>query len=265
VVQHLMDHLEWREAQGESAGMTTNAIDQRGKMIASDSRWSISAGNLVFYVDDTGFDKIADRAEGSLICAGDAGLIQRWRDWFMLPVPMAIMRPPTEDTVNGQPVRIAITVLQKPDASALFSKGEYLMYEDFAFFSGSGAQYARDCFSANGCSKRAVASAGQEDPLTGGETKFVELATNANNLSAQTATAQEAYAQLLQRGSVMDTATKKVVPIQDAATANASAVRAVQGGQLPLSAPSGKPIAPWSEKERKDLDAALAKLFAKQA
>jgi hypothetical protein len=239
--------------------MTTNAIDRKQRVIASDSRWSIDAGDMLFYVDDTGFDKIADRHFGSIICAGDAILIEEWRNWFLTPRLNTADLPRVERPTNAEPAKILLTVLLRPDVSILFTKGWSVSVDDHGIFAGSGAEYARKCYAVNGCAKRAVTTAATQDPATGGEVKFVEYATNRNNLSTKYASSKDALEQLKARGRVMNYMTKKDTPIASAQLGS-TGMLAKLGGELPLSAPAGHQISPWSDAEKESLRRALVRI-----
>jgi hypothetical protein len=235
----------------EGGSVTTNVIDRRGLKVASDSRWSVWLYGQLVYVDDTGFEKIADRPRATMICAGNALLIQAWKEWFKSPTEEL---PPTEiDTVNG-PDTIVLTVLQKPEFNNLFTNGWYDVFEDAAKFCGTGAEFAKDCYSVNGCSIQCVSTAGQHDPQTGGITKYVEFDSLQSNLPMKTASALEAFEQLKSRGMVLDMKTNTVTPINSSPEAIRNALSA---GVSSMSAPSGQPVRPWTEQEKRDVKKAM--------
>lgn len=240
--------------------MTTIVIDKKRKIVASDSRWSLSRGDLIFYVDDTGFDKIADRFQASIVCCGDGKLIEAWRDWFLRPAINTALLPPTERMENDQCLSISINMVSKPDCRILFSRGWTLNYENEGMFSGSGAVHAKDCFSVNRCAKTAVHSASLKDPATGGETKYVEIETNRHNLSASKGTLAHAHEELLKRGMVMNTRTNNVTPISKLPPDISGTVSAISNGDVSLSAPTGLPHAPWSDAEKLELRKAMEQL-----
>src|SRR5690348_789485 len=106
--------------------MTTNTIDKRNRVLASDSRWSVADGEHLLFVDDTGFDKIMDRTFGSIICAGHSLLIDEWRNWWSATRPDFAAFPRTHFTdVNGQLASITLSVVQKPDCMILATCGQY--------------------------------------------------------------------------------------------------------------------------------------------
>ncbi|WP_155767673.1 hypothetical protein [Xanthomonas hortorum] len=131
--------------------MTTNVLDNNSKRLASDSRWSLLIGGHLVYVDDTGFDKIADRASAGMICAGDAQLIGAWKEWFLARDQIDL--PPTERRLsNGALSPICVTIISKPGFTIDFSSGNYHAYQNLALFCGSCASSAMACFSVNKCS-----------------------------------------------------------------------------------------------------------------
>ncbi len=245
--------------------MTTNAIDKLKKIIASDSRWSISAGDEILYVDDTGFDKIANRPVGCIICAGDAKLIEMWRLWFLSPVINTANFPPFDRMDANSPVGITISYIQKPDGRILFSRGVYAIFGEDAMFSGSGAVIAMECYGKNRCAKTSIETAAAIDPATGGETKFVELETNRHNLSSQPVALADVQTQLGLRGIVMNTLTKKVTPIKDYMADQNGVMRAVLKGEMSLSAPTGQPYRPWTDAEKAEFKKVMDGVAAQEA
>ena len=239
--------------------MTTNAIDRRSRVIASDSRWSIELQGQLYFVDNTGFDKIADRAMGSIICAGDAKLIEIWRDWFHTPVLNMAATPAFERKgPDGKDYSIVISLVYKTGDYNILSQGWYLLHGDDAKFCGSGAEHALACYASNKCGRTSVVSAASKDPMTGGETKFVELETSRNNLSTNRVSLADATHQLQTKGNVMDMKSGKITPI--APQAAGSLDEALRAGNVSLSAPTGQPTRLWTDPEKENLLAALARL-----
>lgn len=240
--------------------MTTNVIDKSKKILTTDSRWSIQLENeCIAFVDNTGFDKMADRHQGTIICAGDAELIDQWRDWFLSPRINTAALPATERLQNGEVRAITISLVLKPDGQILFSNGWYYDFEDHAKFSGSGAVYAKDCYSVNRCGYRAVATAAAQDPMTGGETKFVEIETFRTNLTARKTTLKDVEEQLQSRGMFMDLKTRKIEPLNGNPGGDAVA-KGLRSGSFSLSAPTGQPHRAWTDREKQDLRTAMDRL-----
>lgn len=239
--------------------MTTNAIDLRKRIISSDSRWSIEHGEKLYFIDDTGFDKIADRHQGSIICAGDGILIEQWRNWFTTPILNMAARPPYDrKDPDGKDRAIVVSLVFKGESRRMLSQGWYLLHGQDAKFCGSGAEYALECYSKNRCGRTSIGSAARQDPCTGGETKYVELDTFKHNLSAVTATLADALHMLQTKGNVMDLNTRNVTAISGRVPSEL--VAAISSGQVTLSAPTGQRIRLWTEAEKCNMDAALQEL-----
>jgi len=243
--------------------MTTNVICRTTKLLTSDSRWSIQdfdgQANLVAYVDDTGFDKLAVSTKFAMVFAGNAQLIEQWKQWFLKPA-LDFLRPPqVVTTLKGglAPVSVTIGIVEKATANVIFAAGMFMSHGEIARFSGSGARFAKDCYAVNLCGRTAVGSAAKQDHFTGGETKFVELETGKMNLSIMPNTCQDMINALQQRGFVMDTKANTVTAINDWKSPTSDAQRAISAGINTLSAPTGLPPHQWSQQEQNDLFAAL--------
>ena len=244
--------------------MTTNAIDLVQRVIASDSRWSVQIGDQFLFVDDTGFDKIVNANAACAIFAGSMALIDLWRSWFKQPVLNLKARPPTSVPEHG--LHIHICMLSKPECRLLYLTPGYFPFPAIgpyeAFFTGTGAEYAVTCFSTNRCSKRSVQSAASADIATGGETKFLEVASNIGNLSPGDVMFAQALEAFKTRGMVMDMNSKKTVSVLECQNA---AVKAVLSGGTSLTAPTGRPPHVYSDDDEAELDAALAKIASEQS
>jgi len=232
--------------------VTTNAIDRKQLVIASDSRWSYVENGYLIYVDDVDFDKIVWRQSGAMICAGSGVLIDAWRSWFLAPMP-SLNAPPTEFLKpNGETESLMVTVFQARTGAVLFSCGWYLPFDDVAYFAGTGAEHAHRCFSNNRCAKRAVQSAAQDDPCTGGATKFVELVSGTHNLSPVQKSLNDIVDVLLTKGKAMNLTTKNVVSFAEYAAAPGQASGARPSASN-LSAPTGQVFRQWTDEDKKRL------------
>ncbi len=239
--------------------MTTNAIDRRSKVVACDSRWSYQVGKALFFVDDSGFDKISDDEFATMIFAGDAVLIAAWKQWFAVAdLNLANLPPVEKPGIPG--TSVVLSIFLKPNCETFFSVGLYLPLDEFVTFAGSGAAYAKDCYSLNRCAKLAISTAATFDPFTGGETKFVDMESNRHNLSESSASPVHIERQFNERGMVMNLDTKKVVKIQDFNSRGDGGFTPVLGQDLAFSAPMGPTPHVWTDKEREDLKSALQHL-----
>ncbi len=238
--------------------MTTNVICRMQKMLASDSRWSFAlpgSPNLLAYVDDTGFDKLAIRGDHAMVFAGDGLLVEKWKQWFtQLELDFEHL-PPVEREIEGllEPEPVLISLIRTSSCEILYETEDFLAHGESATFAGSGASFAMNCYAENGCCKTAVATAGKHDPATGGETKFIDLSTRQHNLSRISASLREATQAFMERGIVMDITTKEKTAFRDLIGTSS----AIDVGDAGLSAPIGKSGHRWTEHEKGKLFAAL--------
>ena len=245
--------------------MTTNVLDRKCGRITSDSRWSINDGGsaYVYYVDDTGFDKIVERASAVMICAGDAKLIDAWKNWFTDPNPSYLAPQSQVIGLNGNVIaEVAVTIISKPHFGIEFSRGNYESFEDAAHFCGTGGLAAKDCYSINGCSLRCVDSAKELDLCTGGEVKFYDIATFNNNLSNPKATLRSMYDQLVGRGLAVNKQTKEVIPMDPLKQDELR--QALANGTLSVSAPTGTPLRAWTDREIHDVQETMKRIVERE-
>lgn len=242
--------------------MTTNVICRPKKLLTSDSRWSapiIGHPDLFVFADDTGFDKLAVSSAHALVFAGDSELISYWKTWFTAPALDFSKLPPfqRQDVRSGTVESIVASLVKKPSCEVMFTSGRFEAHGEIARFSGSGALYAKDCYARNGCGRTAIKTASQSDLATGGETKFVELASGSSNLTVMQASHSEMITALHHRGLVMDTKTKNVTPISEWMANNGHAQANVASAIGSVSAPTGLPTREWSNQEQIEFIKAL--------
>jgi hypothetical protein len=242
--------------------VTTNAIDRRDLIVASDSRWSVQYDDEhLAYIDDADFDKIAFRPGGCLICAGDAYLIQLWRNWYLSGQLVPASQPPLNRVENGVLRHIVFHIVLSTGDIFDLGLDSAIDYLDRARFAGSGKQFALNCFAVNECVKKSVQSAAEDDPCTGGNVKFVELSTGVNNLSGINRTVIEVEQDLIARGHVMNINTKEIFKFQDFISKNAAAGSKPTSG-LGLSAPTGAPAFVWTDEQKVELEKAFGHVAA---
>lgn len=235
--------------------MTTNAIDKKQLIVASDSRWSadVDADHIVF-LDDWGFHKIAMRRGGTMVCAGDAVLIEKWMHWYQQAEIDVDNPPELNRTVNGNLCHIVFHIVTSTGEIFDPGIGGTLDYNDEARFAGTGAIAAMNCYSTNKCVKKSVTTASKVDPCTGGERMFVEVTTGSNNLTPVTCGADQVNADLGQRGSIMNKHTRDISTISDFLAKRPGTATAQPGlGVLNASAPTGTPAFEWSERQKAEL------------
>lgn len=243
--------------------MTTNVICRPKLTLASDSRWSTDPlethPDCIAYVDDTGFDKLAVSSLYAMVFAGDGELIARWKAWFLSPTLNFMTAPPVHRLIpdTNKLRSVVISLVKKATCEVVFASGDFMAHREDARFAGSGAQYAKGCYAINSCARTAVVTAGKSDPATGGETKFIELATGKDNLSVMQTTLFDMKNALEQRGYIMDTKTKVVTPINEWAANVNEPRRAIANAVASVSAPTGLPTRCWTEQEQSDLMRAL--------
>jgi hypothetical protein len=237
--------------------MTTNVYCRPKGWLASDSRWTFESDFAYLYVDDTGFDKIDylhDKA--GFLFAGNSKVIASWRKW--------INSSPNNFDNLPDPDGISFCIV-KPDRSYVEFHG-YKISD--AWFAGTGYTYAALCYGVNQDAKRAIASAKQMDPFSGGSTKYFELSSRDNNLNpypAQCLVSTIAI-EAIKRGTVMyrDNEGSTRIPVQEAA-ANDTRVKdlcdKIATGSLHASAPCLGASTPWNDAEKEQLKDELAKIF----
>ena len=237
--------------------MTTNVLDRRNSKVTSDSRWSVVGDGVLYFVDDTGFDKIEDRPFGVMVCAGNAALIEHWRTWFINGDYS--VTPPTEITFpNGRFDAIYVTIVTKPVFTIAFSSGLYHTYQEDANFCGSGAEFAKDCYSVNGCAHRCIETAKAGDPQTGGEVLYYDFNTAQSNLNANPMSLDELNGVLLDRGMAMDLKTQAIRKMTEV---EKDALRgALNAGTASLCAPTGQAPRAWTDREKADAKEALRRI-----
>ncbi|WP_457443808.1 hypothetical protein [Roseateles sp. P5_E4] len=240
--------------------MTTNVFCEHGRMLASDSRWSVlSANNLLFFVDDTGFDKIEVLTQWAFVFAGEGMGIQRWKDWIRSAPTSAAAMP----AVDG----VAVCIVDTATNTVRFALKQEIV-RDGGYFAGSGALPAYLCWSTNKDARRAVDSAKGADRCTGGEVKYFDCVLKNHNLSNAVVTIAEVNEVLLTRGYVMDL-NKGTPPVKLAEfAANESHVNDIKAkiasGEVSVQAPCDQMYNRWTEEETAELQSVLADVFGWQ-
>ncbi|MDR7068159.1 hypothetical protein J2X02_000976 [Pseudoxanthomonas japonensis] len=228
--------------------MTTNVLDHHNRKVTSDSRWSITAGRQLIFVDNSGFEKIAERPLAVMICAGDAKLIDEWKRWFTTPIPANELPPTDRIELDGSFHEIYVTIIKKPEYAVVFSSGDYKQLEHRASFTGSGADFAMACYAINGCSEKCVDSASAQDPRTGGDVKYVDFQTMTSNVNGPYVSMQELEQMFSDRGTVMDLDTKQTSPIS--AMNKTEIAKALEAGRASIAAPTGRAPRAWTMEEK---------------
>lgn len=237
--------------------MTTNVYCKPKGWLASDSRWTFETEFAYLYVDDTGFDKI-DFLPGKagFLFAGNSKVIGNWREW--------INSGPTNWDDLPDPEGISFCIV-KPDGSYVQFHGWTILD---AWFAGTGYTYAAICYGTNQDAKRAISSAKQMDPFSGGVTRFFQLSSGENNLNKYPAQSlvSTIATEAIERGTVMyrDNEGSQRIPVQEAA-ANDVRIKdfcdKIATGAVHASAPCLGASTPWTQAEKDSLKGELSKVF----
>lgn len=237
--------------------MTTNVIDQENRRVASDSRWSVEDADNIYFVDDTGFDKIAVGEDVVMVCAGDSQLIAEWKAWITLPDYWDVTPPQTEIMRDGNPCSISVAIITSPECELAYCRGVYLFVDGAFMFTGTGWVHAMQCFRSNKDVEKCVESA-KADHFTGGTVRIVDVTTKQGNLANPQQGVEDIRAAFNERGHVMDKVSRKVTPVRQAANDQSAADLKAQ--ELHFSAPTGHDSVPWSREDHLRLGKALEKL-----
>lgn len=240
--------------------MTTNVFDQASRMMATDSRWSMTFGShRLVYVDDVRFDKIERYKEYAFMFAGNGMVIQRWKDWIRGTPVLQTM--PTPDG-------IAVCVVHTPDARVMSAENQQII-RDGGWFAGSGSRYAYVCWAKNKDPHRCIESAKQVDPCTGGEVKYLDMAAGGHNLCppVKELTINDVLQAIERRGMIMDISSEKGnapphklsdIAANDADLQDLSArIAAGEGPEAPCDGMYNK----WTDDQKSKLQGVLAEVF----
>ncbi|HDY8038883.1 TPA: hypothetical protein ACGUOS_003762 [Vibrio vulnificus] len=251
--------------------MTTTVYDVSKLHLTSDSRWSaevyLEDGTYLLYVDNTGFNKLANRLGGVLVLAGDGELISEWKAWWTAEGDLDVKNMPS---VALDKIRmVSVMIVSKESGDILFDAGPKLAYADesaekgrtyLAVFSGSGQQYAANCWWMNRCSRTAVSSAAANDPCTGGDVKYINCTNNENNLQDENFDYTSIKKSLTERGMLMKLADKNVIPLDQHAQ-GAEIKDKVANGSIRASAPTGmESTFKWDDARLEKLNQAVNKV-----
>lgn len=236
--------------------MTTNVFDEKTGVMATDSRWSISSGKYVLYVDDSGFEKIEIQQGHAFIFAGNGIRIEQWRDW--------IRTNPEDDSMQPKEEGICLCIVNLESKKAVRFIKQSLI-GDTGYFAGSGQLYAAGCWLKNKCAKTAVETAKQFDVYSGGEVKYYDAALGDHNLNYPSGriTIQMVNDAILTRGQVMEQMTKQIgfSPAANDSIEIADIRSKIAAGDLSANAPSDGMYDSWSIDEKASLKHTLSEIF----
>lgn len=249
--------------------MTTNIYDGNKKVMATDSRWSIPYGPWLFFLDDTGYEKIERFGGFSLMFAGDGGKIQEYKDW--------IRSAPADDSKMPVEKGMSVCIIEDASGAVTFQKHQDIESEN-VLCAGSGSIWAFGCWKGNRCSKQAVETAKTMDNCSGGDVKYIDFADGSTNVLPAVGQADiriETVTQnILKRGNAMKIQSVPTgVPnlgLAKTAAANSScteaeareqATKLAATGQLSATAPCAGMHNDWSTEDKSEFKTALGKMF----
>jgi len=248
--------------------MTTTVYDYNRRILASDSRWSAvftsTDGDYLIYADDTGFHKIAIRPGASLILAGDGQLISEWKRWWQQPTINSDNMP----EVALSEIRLVSVMLITNEGDILFDAGPKMVLVDtqtqgyVGIFSGSGKDYAAECFDRNRCFRTAVETAKRLDVCSGGTIMFSDISTGDHNLHDENYDYNSVITAIHDRGMIMKinnlnmSANDPVTNLSAHHDAD-SIKKALKSGSIRACAPSGDSQFRWTESRINRLKSAI--------
>lgn len=239
--------------------MTTTVYDYNRRILASDSRWSavcsLQDGDYLIYADDTGFHKIAMRPGASLILAGDGQLISEWKRWWQQPTISSDNMP----EVAISEIRLVSVMIISVTGDILFDAGPKKVLLDtqtqgfVGIFSGSGKDYAAECFDRNRCFRTAVETAKSQDFCSGGQVMFSDISLGHHNLQDENYDYNSVITAIHDRGMIMKINNLNI-PTNDPVAMNLSAhheadsvKKALKSGSIRACAPSGDSQFRWTD------------------
>lgn len=170
--------------------MTTIIYDKYNKQLVADTRWSFKFSDklgkkYLIFVDDCGFDKIADGKNTALLTAGNGKFIAMWRKWWF----EGRDKSKIPETGNNNETLINLLIVDKKSNSVIFHAGEKLAHycvdsnELLGVFAGSGAIPAADCWGENRCGKTAIETSSKRDIHTSQDIKWVDFSSVKTNIT----------------------------------------------------------------------------------
>lgn len=250
--------------------MTTTVYDVGASLVASDSRWSawvdLFDGKYLFFVDNTGFNKLVDRLGAVLVLAGDGELIAEWKKWWACERLDITSMP---QVALSEIRKVSVMIVSKEDREILFDAGPKLAIADefednnrryLAVFSGSGQQFASQCWFNNRCFNQSILTASANDPCTGGDVKFINFGNGKHNTDDENFDYTSIQKSLMERGMLMKLADKNVIPL-DQHHQSEEIKHQIASGAIRASAPSGKESTfVWDESRLTKLNKAIDKV-----
>lgn len=230
--------------------------------MATDSRWSHIFGSRLVYVDDLSYSKIEIFENTAFMFAGDGRMIQSWKDW--------ISSAPTDSSAMPGYDGVCVCVVEISSKKVRFKQPQDIT-KDGGYFAGSGSMPAYRCWSVNGDAKKAVMSASQSDPYSGGMVRHIDLNNMAGNLEIGPVVRQrieDVIQAVLERGMVMTIAHPAAPFPLSKLAANDVEVKeirdAIASGQIAPAAPCDGMYTEWTDDQKSELKGVLADIFGWQ-
>jgi len=249
--------------------LTTNIYDITIPKLASDSRWSVQKKDefgiekFICYVDDSGCDKIISINGISYMFAGNALLIQQWKDWLLSNPDSSNNMPETEDSNNPAQVNIAICAVNEKTHKIEIECRQFNKLPE-AISTGTGGVFALECWEINKDPCRAINSAIQKDRYSGGAVKFINLSDMSHNLQ-NNASLADIINLMREEGFIMYSSKQAAsIPISDAAKNDPDVldmVNTLTSGNVNICAPYPGMDTPWSNEEKVELKASFDRIF----
>ncbi|EGR3070258.1 hypothetical protein DMW20_11905 [Vibrio parahaemolyticus] len=251
--------------------MTTTVCDLVNQIITADTRWSCEINyedgrRALVYSDDTGFDKISILGHFALVMAGDGRLIAEWKSWWLAG---AKDKQPETEKDGKNKVNIAIIDMKKN--APIFDAGQkqvlYCVHsnEIKAFTSGSGGPFAAADLLENGCAKKAIRHASNNDYYTSDVVSFACYKSGENNLK-QITDYQEIVNGILDRGYIMQLQTTKPsdqgIKLCDHPDRDAIATLFAEGKAVASAPVPGIGAFEWTADTKSKFEAAISEVHA---
>lgn len=243
--------------------MTTNVYDTVSGILSSDSRWSISKGDWVAYIQDTDYDKLVLNAKLTVgfLFAGDMPIIDEWKTYITNGMKRGT-RPTISPGMSISVIQVDIVTGKIVFQSNNLLRSLFSVSVVRALFGGTGASPAKICWDVNKCALQAIGSAAKMDPLSGGSVVHFNRTTLSGNMK-NSVTAKEAAELFNDRGILMNIATNYTpMLLKDAANDPSNPevqaiAKSILSGGSPLTAPFPGMNEPWSAEKIAEFEAAL--------
>lgn len=251
--------------------MTTTVYDMVARLVATDTRWSARLDgiqpNLLVYVDQTDFAKLAVNFNCVLVLAGDGPLISLWKKWWFAGADLSAT-PPYELTTDRS---VALLIVSIANNEVVTNKGNFLMNfcetsnKMLSLFSGSGAKFAANYWRGHPCAWSSIFHASENDPCTSEAYNHVDFETGKSNIIKNCSEYTTILNTILERGMVMETTNRSVTKISEHPKKTEIA-QLFTSGSVVASAPTFRSNGfNWSQSDKTEFENAIRKIKAEHA